>query len=709
MSFFLAPALLLGGLFAGVPLVIHLLNKSRFKVEAWGAMMFLHSAIQVRAQRLRVQELLLLLLRMGFFALLALALARPVIRGTFSGESGGAVTHLLIFDGSYSMRQGGADSAFTRAKQAALAIVDGMRQDDNMLLLWGGSRPELIFPKPVFDKDFLRGRIQALEAGSERLDVPRALEQSFFALEGSTLPRQRIYLLTDAQRQGWSLTSEGIWNRLKAHLETLKVRPAFYVLNTAPPRRSVNRSVRSLTPRSPVVDIYRQAKFIAEIEVQGDQDGQARVEFLVDGQLAGERQVLLKPGANSVDFDASFSTPGSHYVSAAVEEDELPIDDSRTTALDVLDRIPVLMFEGRGGSLLRSDGGLLALALQAATVPGEESLIRVERKSYFEMERLDAHALQRYKAVVLVNIPSFSQYFQFTIERFVEKGGGLMVVLGDRILPAEYARLHGAGRGLLPCAVLEPLPAQRAVSNPTFPAGQAQAVLDIFDLSRTRVLNEVKIKQRWDIKPAADAQALGFVDGQPFLAVRGFGEGRVALWATSMDLGWSNFPITQDFLPLVQNLVIHLSANVQPPINLRQREALLYAVPQKDIKEGEKCRLKTPRGQVQELPLRYEAGSWVAEWPNTVDPGLYSAEVAGQTPKHYAVQLPEGEGDLSELEGPEKEKAEAYAGAGFAADLSGLRQLMQHERGEREAWKFLLLACLLLLACESWVSWRFSS
>jgi len=76
----LKPILLLGAALAVVPLIIHFLNKTRYRVEPFGGMMFLRSAMRVRAQTLKLRQLLLLLLRCALFALLALSLARPVQR-----------------------------------------------------------------------------------------------------------------------------------------------------------------------------------------------------------------------------------------------------------------------------------------------------------------------------------------------------------------------------------------------------------------------------------------------------------------------------------------------------------------------------------------------------------------------------------------------------------------------------------------------------
>ncbi len=77
MSWGVLNAAMLAGLVGAiVPIVIHLLNRTRDPVIEWGAMQFLELGRQER-RRMRLNELLLMLAQMALLALVALALARP--------------------------------------------------------------------------------------------------------------------------------------------------------------------------------------------------------------------------------------------------------------------------------------------------------------------------------------------------------------------------------------------------------------------------------------------------------------------------------------------------------------------------------------------------------------------------------------------------------------------------------------------------------
>ena len=167
-------------------------------------MMFLEKAMQVRSQRIKIEQIILLILRCLFLALLAFAFARPISRWG-KGAWNDATTYLLIFDDSYSMQQGeGSENAFAKARESALAIVDAMRNRDNMLILRAGNAPRAMFNRPSFDQTFLREHIKDMRPGTDQtMDLPKAFDQAWYLLGRNAQPRHRVIVLTDGQRQGW--------------------------------------------------------------------------------------------------------------------------------------------------------------------------------------------------------------------------------------------------------------------------------------------------------------------------------------------------------------------------------------------------------------------------------------------------------------------------------------------------------------------------
>ena len=126
----------LGG--AAVPVVIHLLNRSRYRTVNWGAMMFSSRQGKPETEEVgRLREMILLGLRMGIVALLAMALARPVAgRMSEAASEPGQVTAAIIVDCSASMaHEDGGMSRMAAARSAVLRVLSGLRRGDQVCLI----------------------------------------------------------------------------------------------------------------------------------------------------------------------------------------------------------------------------------------------------------------------------------------------------------------------------------------------------------------------------------------------------------------------------------------------------------------------------------------------------------------------------------------------------------------------------------------------
>lgn len=78
---FLNPLIAAFAVLGAVPIIIHLLNRRRFRIILWAAMEFLLSSLKKNKRRLQLRDIILMLIRAAAVILMALALARPTIAG----------------------------------------------------------------------------------------------------------------------------------------------------------------------------------------------------------------------------------------------------------------------------------------------------------------------------------------------------------------------------------------------------------------------------------------------------------------------------------------------------------------------------------------------------------------------------------------------------------------------------------------------------
>lgn len=705
----LAPWLLLGGLLSGVPLLLHMLNKSKFKVEPWGAMMFLQSAVRAKAQRIKVQQWLLLLLRVLFFVFLSIALSRPIIQKSEVGSSDQPISHVVILDGSYSMQRNGENGMlFEKARQRCLEVVDHMKRGDNMSLIWAGEKPREIFGELTYDRDLLRSKIEQLQPGEEQADLPRALEKAMFSLEKSTLPVHRVYVISDEQESNWNIQKSQYWTHLKDHLKLKKVKPGFAYLDVYEDESRENARIVNVSSASPVIDPYRQTRFWIDIDYHGGEKSQTHIKFYVDGELKGQRDLILNQGSQRIDFEHRFTTSGYHVIEAKLGQDNLSIDNQYSRALLVRERLPVLMIDAYGPNSNMSQGGhILKMALQSAVDLGEPSLIDVTHTAYIDLDNMNLEQLKHYRSIILVDVPSLSQYAKFMLEQYLAEGGGLMVTMGPEARIEDYNKLYRGEKGLLPAKMLSKSNLGLDRSEPMVLPSNHHPVLELFSNEQGRVLNGVKVNRHVELELAKAAVPLIKMDNAPLVVYQTFKKGRVLLWGTDVTGQWSNIPFTRHFLPLVQNLVLYLSATVEPPIHLSQGEPLISSWVGVSEKKPKDVKMTKPDGMTEFLKLNYERGQWVVRYDQMHKAGIYKIEGPGAV-RYVSVHLPIQEGVLEELGADTQKKIDAFVsmeklqvGEDFIRHLvAGMENF--------ELWKWVLLFSILILSLEGYLSWRFS-
>ena len=143
-SIFGLPGMLFWGTAASIPILIHLFARQRYKKVPWAAMGFLLRAFKKTRRRIRLEHLLLLLLRILAILLFVLALADPKLNpGAIVGGLGDVPREVVVvIDNSYSMALTESDgrTPMVRAKEQIKKLIDDLQQErgDTVTLVLAG-------------------------------------------------------------------------------------------------------------------------------------------------------------------------------------------------------------------------------------------------------------------------------------------------------------------------------------------------------------------------------------------------------------------------------------------------------------------------------------------------------------------------------------------------------------------------------------------
>jgi hypothetical protein len=241
-AFLHAPWMLAGLAVLAVPPIIHLLNRRRHDVVDWGAMQFLQVSEVVR-RRLLLEEVLLMLLRMGLLAVLVLALAGPFLDVALPAGLGPRPSRdvVLVLDGSATMAAGdelGGPTPLEKAREWARSFVGELSAGDGVALLVAREQVEPVVGTLSSDLAGLRERLDRPVAAAGSAHWPEAVKHAYRVLAASQKRRREIILLGDGQKFGFADPDTIFrWELLVSELGLGRrddpARPRLYAVNLA--------------------------------------------------------------------------------------------------------------------------------------------------------------------------------------------------------------------------------------------------------------------------------------------------------------------------------------------------------------------------------------------------------------------------------------------------------------------------------------------
>jgi hypothetical protein len=565
LAFFAQPWMLLWALAAAAPLLIHLLNRRRYQEQPWAAMEYLLAAMRKNVRRVRIEQWLLLALRTLLILVLVAAVADPVLQGLGLSHVAGVRTHrVLVLDGSYSMDYRPDDGTrFAHAKRAVTEIVNASPQGDGFTLVLMAAPARTVVRTPAFDKAEFLEALEAVKLPHGGGDLASALTQSKEVIESARrderrLAREEVYLVSDLGRTSWAPRDKAAVKRARDQAALLAADGTGLVLVDVGQRDEENIAITDLSSPDRLATTRGETAFEARVQnFGGNAQPRQRVQFYVDGTLAGEQTVALTAGgAATAAFRYRFDAPGDHLVEARIAGDRLEVDNHRWLSLPVKDRLRVLCVDGRPGS---SNGVGAADYLRVALAPSDaessrEKLIDVEVVT--EATWLDTD-LEQYDCVFLAEVRQFTAAEARALRSYLETGGGLVTFLGPNIDVANYNERLAGANAVLPATLGEVIENQ---SQAIDPLGYRHAIVSPFrdqeqaGLITTPVAKFIRLTP--DMERGAQVVA-AFTAGEPFIVEAPIGRGVSIVVATSAaDRDWTLLPVWPSFVPLVQEMLI---------------------------------------------------------------------------------------------------------------------------------------------------------
>jgi hypothetical protein len=695
---FLNPIILLAaGAAVLLPLLIHIFNRQKVKTIPFSSLLFLRSLEKTRMRRVKIKEYLLLLIRSLIILLVVAAFARPAIRGGFATKVGAhaKTSIVLLLDNSYSMGFETKDGpVFELAKSKAKSILNQLKEGDEASLLEFSLHPQVVTPHPTHDfKSLIKYLDEEAQLTAEKTNVGEAVDLAYEILKDSKNLNREIYLVTDMERSGWS---DFRLNIPPSDEQKTKL----YLVNVSPSERQ-NLCLEEISFGPQLIERGRPFQITAKIANYTRQAVNGLlVGMYLDGKRVSQTDVnLQKDGKATVKFTPTVEQAGIHTGFFELTDDDLLIDNRRYFTFRIPEKIPVLLVGER-----ERDTHHLGLALNPLNAEDANKKITQHHKS-----SLSGIDFNRYDVVILSNLSSLTDVQLTNLERFVQKGGGLFVILGDNIDLEFYA--NRLIKELFNLRLATPLKSTTNTGG-FFSLERIDTDHPIFQVYRDLDKDQlplIKFFSIFELPQSREVEAIaGFSLGKPALVEKSFGTGKVLLLAASVEASQADLVVHPFFVPMINRAVEYLASDLS-----RLDENILIG--SKVTRElpadlaGKEIEMFNPEMKKTSLQPSFQTDKLIIKVDETSLPGIYDVRAStsssrGEVVDRFAVNIDPQDSDPQKIELSDvKDRLEGVDFLFIDAGDDVGESILQSRYG-KELWKTFLWIAFGLLALEMFLA-----
>ncbi len=707
---FLNPLVLFGLVAAAIPLILHLLNLRKLRTIEFSTLTFLKELQQTKIRRLKLRQILLLIVRTLLIIVIILAFARPALRGTILGTIGTNAHSSVVFilDDSFSMTVSDEHGEyFKQAKDATVRLIELLKEGDEAYLVKLSDVPKATIDPATHEFSTLRKVVGESEVSPIRRPLDEALRLCAKLLQRSRNANKEVYIVSDMQA---TLIRGRAEESLAANLFDEQAK--LFVVEIGS-KAGTNAGLDSVAMKTTIFEREKPTTIYASMRnFNSVRLNDYVVSVFLDGTRAAQRSLPVEAwGSASIDLEAVPKHAGFIEGYAELEHDATEQDDRRYFSFYIPERISVAIIGNTP-----SDYQFIQLALEASKNEANPSLLSVQQTSVQKFALLD---LKDIDVLVIADLTTLSVSDAQKIQSFVERGGGL-VLFPQSTLP----QTAGINSPLLSALAI---PAIDRVSTYVVENGVAFQKVDLDHPLFTSIFERDQLRRGQEPQriesPAITISLnrrtgkqgrtiISLTDGSTLLSEHSVGNGKILFFSLAPVLTWSDFPLKGIFAPLVHRSIVYTSSRSE-----KVPSSLVGDEPTVTVRRGAagspdaQYTLVQPDGTQERIRPSEQSSSNIGRSALSFtlkrldQPGFYRIENGPSLLTVFAANVDARESDTRKMTHDEFMKAGARLGiparvVQFVQPGDQLQTAVMQSRFGVELWRYCIALALLLALTE---------
>lgn len=552
-----------------IPIIIEWLLRRRRRLIRFAAMRYLLDT--ERPKKIRMQDRILLILRMLIIFLIIIALARPLIRPediiTVDRKDRSV---LLLFDATYSNAQRlGNSSAFSLAQRMANDVIDGLPEGVPVAICAVGHTAKVVQDWTA-DKGLLREKIDSLTVSHGAGAIADGLAWIAEEVKKKSKEKGRltseVFIFSDLQIQTWT-KGEGereAGKSTRALLPAITENAQVFIGKTGG-ERLPNVYIANFVPEDKILAAGITTEFLTDIRVTNLKESDTipvRLSLYINDEKRYFTNFVVSASGRIEKVPYKVLVSGEQIVKVVIDGDNSPLDNERMYLAMVPPAMRVLIIDQNASAQPYERPTVFwEYAIAPPSAPGRERVSPFIVK-VCTWEEAQKENFEDYASVVLGNVPEMPPGLAPRLLFYVKEGGNLLTFAGEGITPYSYEQLYQDGKGLLPASIRDKVDITGIIKPLITGAGTLEE-------ASVRFLRQLGVLGQGAVQVKTVAQ---LDKGQPVIMMREYGNGRSIIVGLDPSLTWSTLPLSIDFPVFVQELLRLVMGDPNRLVNLKVGE-----------------------------------------------------------------------------------------------------------------------------------------
>lgn len=685
---FLNPLVLFGLAAASIPILLHLLNLRKLKTIEFSTLRFLKELQKSKIRKLKLRQIILLILRTLIIISIVLAFARPTIEGSISGfENYAKTSAVILIDNSFSMDVSDElGNRFNQAKNVARDIMKGLKEGDEAVIIPMASSDDKQRYSFTRNLTLLRAELNKIRVDNTVSDLDKSLRLASLLIDDASNINKEIFIISDCQKnilQGQINDSSVILNG----------KAGIFVVSIGGKAKTEieNLSIDSVNVISRIFQVEKPV----EVEARIRNGSSKSIPSVIAGMIFNKERVAQRSAdikgseSRNISLVASPKSPGVYSSLVEIESDALDWDNKRYFGFYIPD-MPAIALVGD-----RDKSKFIELAIKSSQSANAQSNLK-----QFDANSFPGINLNDFNLVICTtSLPKESDYQR--LQQFVYNGGSALIFADDpernQNLPPFLKNLGFGGISYSSFILKQP----GSFTN----VDKIHPMFEGVFKGSTDSKSIIESPKIFRALPASGGQKLIEMQGGGFLSEVRYGEGKAIYCAVSPSDSWSTFTLTGLFPAIIYRSMVYLSSVEGLGTSVEAGKAYNLVLPKRFASSGN-FRIVDPNGtefykQAAVLPtgciISFDPFRTLGVY-TVYTPGNKIASIISVNPQSSeSVLIAYEPGDL---EKSLRKKVGDEVAINYIYDPNNITGKILRARIGTELWQLFILLALLFAAAE---------